>query len=292
MQSPDHFEHTLSCCWSFEPHVDAATAAVSLEDSREGIANCIDVMADPVHQIDDIPEPDISHLVTEDDAPVESWFQERQMRMLTEPLYISWSGPPDGRKFLAAADVGVYGGVHEKVVVPDVMLALGVTPPEDYFEKRHRCYFVWEFGTPPLLTIEVVSGTEGDEEEKLESYARLHVSYVVIYDPEGFLNSRPVRSYQLEGMHYVEMARPWFPDAALGLTTWSGEYKGVKGTWLRWIDVDEHMLAYGEEAVETERQRADAERQRADAERQRADAERQRAERLAERLRALGVDDV
>ena len=42
--------------------------------------------------------------------------------------------------------------------------------------------------------------------------------------------------------------------------------------------------------ADAERQRADAERQRADTELQKADAERQRAERLAERLRALGID--
>ena len=39
---------------------------------------------------DGIEPPDVSHLVTEDDAPVESLFHEKQMRLLVEPLYSSW----------------------------------------------------------------------------------------------------------------------------------------------------------------------------------------------------------
>jgi hypothetical protein len=45
-----------------------------------------------------------------------------------------------------------------------------------------------------------------------------------------------------------------------------------------------------EQRAEAERQRAEVERQRAEAERQRAEVERQRAERLAEQLRALGIE--
>jgi hypothetical protein len=42
--------------------------------------------------------------------------------------------------------------------------------------------------------------------------------------------------------------------------------------------------------AEEEYQRAETERQRAETERQRAETERQRAERLAEQLRALGIE--
>jgi Uma2 family endonuclease len=44
------------------------------------------------------------------------------------------------------------------------------------------------------------------------------------------------------------------------------------------------------ERAEAERQRAEEQKRQADAERQRTEAERQRAERLADRLRALGID--
>ena len=37
--------------------------------------------------------PNIDDLVTEDDTPVDNLPSEKQQRLLTEPLYSSWSGP-------------------------------------------------------------------------------------------------------------------------------------------------------------------------------------------------------
>ncbi|MDY7052258.1 MAG: hypothetical protein RPC23_06670, partial [Limnospira fusiformis LS22] len=57
--------------------------------------------------------------------------------------------------------------------------------------------------------------------------------------------------------------------------------------WLRFYDTEGNLVLLPEEA---ERQKAEQAQQLAEAERQKAEAERQRAERLAERLRALGLD--
>jgi hypothetical protein len=81
----------------------------------------------------------------------------------------------------------------------------------------------------------------------------------------------------------------------LGLTLWQGQFEEeVSRLWLRWCDQNGHVIPTGAESRNLERQRAGAERQRAEDERQRAEAERQRADRLAERLRAMGVnpDDI
>jgi regulator of protease activity HflC (stomatin/prohibitin superfamily) len=64
---------------------------------------------------------------------------------------------------------------------------------------------------------------------------------------------------------------------------WRGERLAQTINWLRWWDTDGNLLLWSAE-------QANAERQRAEAERQRAEAERQRAERLAELLRAQGID--
>ena len=37
-----------------------------------------------------IDKLDLSHIVTEDDTPVDNLFSERQMRLLVESLYVSW----------------------------------------------------------------------------------------------------------------------------------------------------------------------------------------------------------
>src|SRR5437660_10302777 len=93
--------------------------------------------------------PNIEHLVTEDEAPVDGLYSEKQMRLLTEPLHTSWPGLGQKRPFLASANVGLFYGLHDPPVVPDVLLSVDVEAPEDLWPKRHRSYFVWEFGKPP-----------------------------------------------------------------------------------------------------------------------------------------------
>ncbi len=75
------------------------------------------------------PPPDTSHLITEDDSPVDNLFSEKQQRLLTRSLYSSWPGPGEGRPFLAAANVAVYFAVRQPAIVPDVFLSLDVEMP-------------------------------------------------------------------------------------------------------------------------------------------------------------------
>ena len=72
---------------------------------------------------------------------------------------------------------------------------------------------------------------------------------------------------------------------------------GIYHNQLRYFSAAGELIATPQEAAlqsqilaETERQRAETENQRAETERQRAETEHQRAERLAERLRALGIN--
>ena len=61
-------------------------------------------MADP-QLIDDVFEPDLTHVVTEDDEPVDNLFSERQQRLLVDSLYASasWLQP-----FVAMSNVGLF----------------------------------------------------------------------------------------------------------------------------------------------------------------------------------------
>lgn len=95
--------------------------------------------------------PDIEAIITEDDNPLINLPSEKQQRLLTETLYISWVGPGDERPFLAAANVGVFYLARRPAVVPDMFLSLDVEVPEDWWEREHRSYFLWEFGKPPAL---------------------------------------------------------------------------------------------------------------------------------------------
>lgn len=263
-------------------------------------------MAESLRSIDtdweSIELPDVSHLVTEDDTPVESFYQDKQSNLLTDSLDCSW---PQGRPFLSAADVAIYPTANESPIVPDMLLSTGVSFPDRIHDKDKRCYYVWLFGKPPEVVIEVVSNRQGHEEgEKLERYARIKVPYYVVYDPDLLLGSRPLRVRQLSGASYVDKVDSWFPEIGLGLCLWEGAYDGLQAQWLRWCDRDGQILLTGRESAilqaqraDTEAQRADALAQRAEAEAQRADAEAQRAEAevrrrqvLEARLRQLGVD--
>lgn len=228
-------------------------------------------------------EPDVSEIVTEDDTPVDNIYSEKQQRLLTEPLFSSWSGPPSpegaGRRrpFVAAANVGLFAAIKQPPLVPDMFLSLDVELPPELWQKRHRTYFFWEYGKPPDVVIEVVSNTEGDElGGKRWRYADMRITHYVVWDPVGHLKGPALRAFELRGGVYVLMDRPWFERVGLGLTVWEGSFEDFNDRWLRWSTADGRVVPTGAE--------------RADSERARADGERARADRLAEKLRALGID--
>lgn len=140
-----------------------------------------------------VTELDISHLVIEDETPVDNFQFEVQQRLLVEPLYSSKALPAP---FLAAANVGLFYKLKGEPIVPDVLLSLGVQRAEDLSQRRNRSYFVWEFGKVPEVCIEIVSNQEGDElslsqksrqKEKIAAkktiYAQIGVRYYVVFDP-------------------------------------------------------------------------------------------------------------
>ena len=227
---------------------------------------------------------DIESLVTEDDTPVDNMPSEKQQRLLTEPLYTSWAGPGGGRPFLAAANVGVFPEPRNPAIVPDVFLSLDVQVNPNWWDKRHRSYFVWEFGKVPDLVVEIVSNQKGNEVgEKRRRYAEMGVGYYVIQDLLRRVMREDVRVYRLSGRRYERQGRPWFPELGLGMTLWEGEFEGVRSRWLRWTDAHGELIPTGKEAAEQERRHAEQERQR-------AERERQRADRLEALLRRAGID--
>lgn len=224
--------------------------------------------------IDDAIAPNIDHLITEDDIPVDNFASAKQQRLLVSCLY---SHPWRPEPFLAEANVGIYHTISQPAIVPDVFVSLDVQVPSDWWQKPNRCYMVWNFGKPPELALEIVSNRGGNElTDKFQTYAQMRVSYYVVYDPAQHLGEPSLRLYELRGRYYAELAQPYLEQVNLGLTLWQGEFEGRQDTWLRWCDAHGNLLLTGDEKAEIERQRADAESQRAD--------------RLADLLRARGID--
>jgi Uma2 family endonuclease len=221
--------------------------------------------------------PSVEHLVTEDDTPVDSVYSEKQMRLLTRPLYSSWSGPADDKLFLALANVGMFFALEQPPLVPDVLLSLGVKVPADIRPKRHRSYFFWEFGKPPDVVIEVVSNQEGGElTAKKDKYAQTGIPLYVVWDPLALLSTMPLQAFGLRIRTYEAVSPTWFEGVGLGLQIWHGLFEQLEADWLRWCDEKGELIPLGEERAEQERERADK-------------AE-QRAARLEAQLRQLGTD--
>lgn len=212
----------------------------------------------------------IENIVTEDDEPVGNLFSAKQQRLLARSLYASWSPPPsedqpkERRRFLADTNVGIFFAVHQPPLVPDFFLSLDVTPHKDWYDKEHRTYFVWEFGKVPEVAVEIVSNRKGGElTGKLKDYARVGVSYYVVYDPNGHLSKDILRVYELGfGKRYLRREDNQLPELGLTLTLWQGVFEDKEDTWLRWCDAEGRLIPTGEErALQAE---AEVERLRAE----------------------------
>lgn len=189
---------------------------------------------------------------------------------------------------------------------PDWFVAIGVPRLYAGWDLR-LSYVVWDEGVNPYVVVELLSpGTEkedlgqteageGEPPTKWDVYESiLKVPYYVLYDRY----SNILRGFRLvEGRYQtltVENDQIWMPELNAGLGLWQGEYEGRTRPWLRWLDEAGHwILTPLEQAEEQQRQ---AEQRQAEAEQQQRQAEerQQRAEakaaRLAEQLRALGID--
>jgi Uma2 family endonuclease len=231
--------------------------------------------------LEEIVTPGISHILIEDDIPVDNFQSEKQQRLLVEPLYSSWS---PATPFIAAANVGLFYALKEDPIVPDAFLSLDVEIPDDWSLKQNRSYFAWEIGKFPEVVIEIVSNRKrGELGDKKNGYARMGIAYYAVFDPlkqlqgEDELNGSLLKVWVLNAKNYVELPEPfWLESVGLGLMLWEGKFEGRQDWWLRWCDRNGQVIPTGAEGREIERQGREV--------------ERQRAERLAERLRAMGID--
>ena len=235
-----------------------------------------------------VEPPDISHIVTEDDEPVDNIYSAKQQRLLVETLYTSWQ---PGRPFVADANVGIFSTTRQPPLVPDMFLSLDVAIAEDWYAKEHRSYFLWEFGKPPDVVVEVVSNKKGGEaERKLRDYARMRIAYYAIYDPLQLVQPDELQVYELYVSEYVPQADNFLQKIGLELVLWDGAYEAKEGIWLRWRDANGVLLPTGAEAAQAAQERAEQAEQKAEQAQQLAEEMQLRVERLAAQLRALGVE--
>jgi Uma2 family endonuclease len=193
---------------------------------------------------------------------------------------------------LVGSNFGLVANINRETVVkaPDWFFVPRVNEVSD---RVRRSYTPYLEGDPVAVVMEFLSAEDNGELSirstppygKLYFYERiLQVPTYAIFDPaEAVLEVRC-----LENQRYVlqtpdDQGHFWIPELELFLGVWHGERLAQTINWLRWWDAQGNLLLWSSEQAEQERQRAEQERQR-------AEQERQRAERLADMLRAQGID--
>ena len=265
--------------------------------------------------------PDHTQLPYKDNLPVRNSQEPPQSTLLTDSLEpVLRQRHPDGAYYIGE-DVGIYWLWTEPELrgakSPDWYYVPGV--PHLLNGEMRNSYVLWHEGIPPLIVLEYATRGTAEEhdqtpwEGKFWVYERIiRPAYYGIFD----LDQGRLEVYSLVSGHYqlmapTEQGRYPMPELGVELGLWQGRFREYDALWLRWWDERGNLLPHPCELVDQERlareqaqQHADQERQareqaeqqadqaklQAEWERQAKEQAQQRAERLAERLRALGVD--
>jgi Uma2 family endonuclease len=264
--------------------------------------------------------PTAEELPDSDETPVDNELQNDIPNILLNLLRDIWG---DRFDWFWGVDMAVYYEANiekpeeSKSVVPDGFLALGV--PRHIGESGRLSYSIWGEKVLPILFFEVISKEYNSEyENKLELYQDLGIRYYVIYNPlsgkrRAYKERSSLEVYELVDGKY-ELMQPvallpegqmvWLEGVGLGIGCERNFLDGWEREWLYWYDRDGVRYPTAKERTamaETLAEQASFAQRRAEAiteqARKIADQERlakeqaeQKAQRLAERLRALGLD--
>ena len=254
--------------------------------------------------------PDHTQLPESDGTFVKNFQEHPQSLILTDSIgSVLQQLHPDGH-YAIGQDCGIYwretDPPEKGAEAPDWFYVPNV-PPLINGEIR-RSYVLWREFMAPLIALEFASGGGQEERDatplsvtpegqttkpgKFWVYEQIiRIPYYGIYE----IKTGKLEVYHLNNFSYQKLEpneRNHYPIEPLGveLGLLQGTYQNQTQLWLRWWDTEGNLLLIGEERAEQERQRADQEQQRAEQEQQRAEQAEQKAARLAERLRAIGID--
>jgi Uma2 family endonuclease len=254
--------------------------------------------------------PDHTQLPAEDGTIVHNFEELKQSMLLTDCLEPALEElHPDGR-YCIGQDTGIYWRLPapgespgKAAVAPDWFYVPGVAPgPEG---RIFRSYVLWQEKKPPLVLLEFVSGSGGEERDPTPLVGKFWIyeqevraPYYGIFEPE----KERLQMHRLVKGRYRRQRpniRGHYAINGLGveLGIWKGRFLNKRMAWLRWYDSQGRLLPYGRDEARQERlerelaqHQAEQERRAKERAEQDADQQRVRAQRLAEQLRSLGVE--
>jgi Uma2 family endonuclease len=251
--------------------------------------------------------PTAEELPDSDETPVDNELQNDIPNMLLNLLRSIWSDREDwffGVDMCYYYEANIQEPKKSKSIVPDGFLAIGVPRLKD--EGGRLSYVLWQEQVKPIMVLEVISKEyNGEYEEKLRQYQKLGILYYVVYNSLSGRRGRYKRHESLELYKLIDGKYELLPSVALlsesGKVVWMPEIglgigceRRICGNWERewlyWYDLDNVRYPTAEESVEQERTIARQERMIANQERLAKQQAEQKAQRLAEMLKAMGVD--
>jgi Uma2 family endonuclease len=242
---------------------------------------------DAIKQIDEWdwenPPMPPTDLIFDDGEPLESNRHRIAMNTLIRSLQEAWSERND---FFTGGNMFVYYNSaqarNRDFRGPDFFVVLDV----DGTVSRQG-WVVWdEGGRYPDVIVELMSpSTAGvDTGIKKGIYERTFRTrdYFVFdpFDPASLQGWRLDANFRYQSIAPNERGWLWSETLGFWLGTWEGTIEREIAVWLRFYDEAGNLVPLPEEAYVAQAQE----------ERQRAEQEKQRADRLAEQLRALGID--
>ena len=192
---------------------------------------------------------------------------------------------------------------------PDWFVVLGV-PRLFGNDDLRQSYVIWQEIVSPLVVVELLSpGTENDDlgltaEDPNKPPTKWRVYERILQIPYYFVFSRytnELRVFRLIGNRYREQfvsgLRFWIPELQLSLGLWEGSYENCHRLWLRWYNAGGDLILTPEEerdlaleAAEQQRLAKESAIEQAEQQRLAKESEQQRANRMAEVLRAIGIN--
>jgi Uma2 family endonuclease len=262
-------------------------------------------MSDTLTQLDIPPQfPDHTQLPESDGTFVKNFQEHPQSIILTDSITpVLQRLHPDG-DYCIGQDSGIYwretDPPEKGAEAPDWFYVPGVPPMLD--GKIRRSYVLWREYVPPLIAIEFASGNGEEERDNTPLFRTgervgakpgkfwvyqqiIRIPYYAIYEiNNGNLEVYHLVDFSYQKIHPNERGHYPIPPLGIELGLWMGSYlNNPEELWLRWWDLNGNLLLIGREEAEQERHRTEQERER-------AEQAEQKAARLAERLRAMGID--